>query len=90
MARYESSLKFPLLDSYPQVYPYAAGQHDIAVQTNLSSNTAIAPRIKTLRSEATRLIGLEDREALSNGLAELAEAYREDWSSGSDEDDDDL
>ncbi|KAK7403604.1 mtDNA inheritance, partitioning of the mitochondrial organelle [Neonectria punicea] len=88
--KYESSLKFPLLDSYPHIYSQAAGQHDIAIQTNLSSNTVIAPRIKMLRSEATRLVGLEDREALSNGLAELAEAYREDWSSGSDEDDDDL
>ncbi|KAK7417417.1 mtDNA inheritance, partitioning of the mitochondrial organelle [Neonectria magnoliae] len=88
--KYESSLKFPLLDSYPQIYSQAAGQHDIAIQTNLSSNTVIAPRIKTLRAEATRLVGLEDREALSNGLAELAEAYREDWSSGSEEDDDDL
>ncbi|KPM46211.1 Protein DML1 [Neonectria ditissima] len=88
--KYEASLKFPLLDSYPEVYPHAAGQHGMAVQTNLSSNTAMAPCIKTLRSEATRLVGLEEREALSNGLAELAEAYREDWSSGSDEDDDDL
>jgi hypothetical protein len=59
-------------------------------ETNLSSNTLIGPRIKTLRSEVTRLVNLEEREGLSNGLAELAEAYREDWSSGSDEDDDDL
>lgn len=88
--RYESSLRFPLLDSYPRIYSRATDQQDIAVLTTLSSNTSMAPRIKDLRSEATRLVGVEEREGLSNGLAELAEAYREDWSSGSDDDDDDL
>ncbi|KAH6890309.1 tubulin domain-containing protein [Thelonectria olida] len=88
--KYETALKFPLLDSYPQIFPPAAGQVDMGFETNLSSNTSIGPRIKTLRSEVTRLVNLEEREGLSNGLAELAEAYREDWSSGSDEDDDDL
>ncbi|KAH6985083.1 tubulin domain-containing protein [Ilyonectria sp. MPI-CAGE-AT-0026] len=88
--KYESSLRFPLLDSYPRIYSRATDQQDIAVLTTLSSNTSMAPRIKVLRSEATRLVGVEEREGLSNGLAELAEAYREDWSSGSDDDDDDL
>ncbi|KAF7538318.1 hypothetical protein G7Z17_g12668 [Cylindrodendrum hubeiense] len=88
--KYESSLRFPLLDSYPRIYPRAADQQDIAVLTNLSSNTFMAPRIKTLRTESTRFVGVEEREALNNGLAELAEAYREDWSSGSDDDDDDI
>ncbi|KAI8306900.1 hypothetical protein K4K61_004024, partial [Colletotrichum sp. SAR11_59] len=35
------------------------------------------------------LQGVEDREDISNELADLAEAYREGWSSGSDDDDDD-
>ncbi|KAH7127715.1 tubulin domain-containing protein [Dactylonectria macrodidyma] len=88
--KYQSSLRFPLLDSYPQIYTRAADQQEIAVQTNLSSNTSMAPCIKALRVEATRLVGVEEREALSHGLAELGEAYREDWSSGSDDDDDDV
>lgn len=37
-----------------------------------------------------RSLALEERENLGNDLSELADAYREDWSSGSDEDDDDL
>ncbi|KAI5460067.1 tubulin domain-containing protein [Mariannaea sp. PMI_226] len=88
--RYETPLKFPLLDSYPHIFTQVADQADIGFETNLCSNTSMAPRLKMLRSQVTRLISLDEREGLSNGLAELAEAYREDWSSGSDDDDDDL
>ncbi|KAF7561887.1 hypothetical protein G7046_g2262 [Stylonectria norvegica] len=87
---YETSLTFPLLDSYPRMYAHPADQEDIGIQTNMSSNSSIASGLKTLRSEVTRWVAVDEREALSNGLAELADAYREDWSSGSDEDDDDM
>jgi hypothetical protein len=46
--------------------------------------------MKDLRSRVTLSIPLEDRENLANGLAELGAAYEDDWSSGSDLDDDDL
>lgn len=46
--------------------------------------------MKDLRSQGTRLIRLDEREALGNSLAEIADAYQDDWSSGSDEDDDEL
>lgn len=32
---------------------------------------------------------MEEREVLTNGLDEIADAYQDDWSSGSDDDDDD-
>lgn len=41
-----------------------------------------------MSSSVRRLIGLEEREALCNGLEELCEEYVEGWESGSDEDDD--
>lgn len=47
-------------------------------------------RIRNLRQDATRLATLDEREDLSNGLAELADAYHDGWSSGSDDDNDDL
>lgn len=47
-------------------------------------------RIRTLRTESARLVPVNEREDLGNGLAELADAYQDGWSSGSDEDDDDL
>ena len=34
-----------------------------------------------------RVIGLDDREDLLNGLEEIGEAYIEGWDSGSDSDD---
>ena len=35
------------------------------------------------------MVGLDERETLSNGLGEISEAYEEGWNSGSDEDSDD-
>lgn len=36
----------------------------------------------------SRMVNVADREALSNGLGEIVEAYEEGWDSGSDEDSD--
>lgn len=36
----------------------------------------------------SRVIGVDEREALLNDLGEFAEAYEEGWKSGSDDDDD--
>lgn len=60
-----------------------------AVTTSLSTDAALSGRLKSLRSTVTRLIGVEDREALSNELAEMADEYHEGWSSGSDSGEDD-
>jgi hypothetical protein len=49
----------------------------------------VSGRLKALRSTVSRSIGIEDRETLGNDLAEMADEYREGWSSGSDEGDDD-
>lgn len=61
----------------------------MAVTTSLSTDAALSGRLKSLRSTVTRLIGMEDREALSNELAEMADEYHEGWSSGSDSGEDD-
>lgn len=89
-ARYNTSLRFPLLDSYPSIFSRTTNQLDLGIETTLSSTSLMSSRIKSLRSEVTRFVAFDEREALSNGLAELADAYQEDWSSGSDDDDDDL
>ncbi|UNI19689.1 mtDNA inheritance, partitioning of the mitochondrial organelle [Purpureocillium takamizusanense] len=89
--RYTSTLKFPLLDSYPQIYrDIPEGETTAAVRTVLSTTTAMTARMRNLRSQVSRSLMLEERETLSNGLAEIADAYQDDWSSGSDEDDDDV
>ncbi|PNP40456.1 hypothetical protein TGAMA5MH_07451 [Trichoderma gamsii] len=88
---YETSLLYPLLDSFPSIYNYnVEDANNIAVHTSLASDGSIVYKMKDLRSRVALSIPLEDRENLANGLAELGAAYEDDWSSGSDLDDDDL
>ena len=92
LSRYETSLSFPLIDSFPKIFRDDNGrplQHGTNVTTSLTTDAAVSERLKSLRSTVTRSIGLENREDLSNDLAEIAQEYHEGWSSGSDEGDDD-
>ena len=90
--RYHSQLSFPILDSFPKIFKDSNGealQGPLAVTTALSTDTALSDRLRLLRSTVVRSIGLEDRETLSNELAQMADEYHEGWSSGSDEGEDD-
>lgn len=44
--------------------------------------------MKSLKSLMMRATTLDEREALLNSLAEISDAYQEDWVSGSDSGDD--
>ncbi|KAG5928930.1 hypothetical protein E4U42_007635 [Claviceps africana] len=89
--RYATATEFPLLDSYPHIYSSDAGKTSMPIHTVLRTDTSIRVQLRALRAQATRrLIGLDEREALGNGIAEMADAYQDDWSSGSDDDDDDI
>lgn len=60
------------------------------MQSTLRTDTSVFRRMKMLQSQVTKLFDTNEREFLSNGIAEIADAYRDDWSSGSDEDADEL
>lgn len=47
-------------------------------------------KVKGLRSAVIRYISVDERETVGNELADIAEGYKEGWSSGSDDDEDDL
>lgn len=82
---------FPLLDSFPKIYTDKNGQprtDQVGVTTSLTTDSSVSAAMKELRATVSQSIGLSDREDLSNDIAELAEAYREGWSSGSDDGDD--
>ena|SRR5438045_8241563 len=84
-------VSFALLDSFPHIYSDAIASpniNSVSVRTSLSTDTSIASRIKHLRNVVGRSIGVDEREALSNSLASIAEAFEEGWDSGSDDDDD--
>lgn len=88
---YHSQLRFPLLDSFPQIFKDQEGEpikDHVNITTSLSTDSSVSEKIKLLRTTVMRSIGVEDREMVGNDLAEMADEYHEGWSSGSDEGDD--
>lgn len=88
LSKHESSLLFPLLTSYPPVFRFSGHPKKIGVKVSLRTSTAIARQIKAIEGDARRLIGLDEREALCDGLAVMAEEYTDGWSSDDGDDDD--
>ncbi|KAK5664155.1 hypothetical protein OQA88_370 [Cercophora sp. LCS_1] len=90
---YNTQLRFPLLDSFPQIFQHQGSGEPLTgsvnITTSLSTDSSVSDRLKLLRTTVVRSIGLEDREMIGNDLAEMADEYHEGWSSGSDEGDDD-
>lgn len=83
-----TTLPFPLLDSFPHIFAQARSATSLSVSTSLSTDTTVAMRLKNLQHIVSRAVGIDEREALSNSLGEIAESYEEGWDSGTDEDDD--
>lgn len=88
-SRYQSTLQYELLDTFPDIFEAVSATRSVAVHSRLSTTTGVAGRVKVLQTAVARMIGLDEREALSNGLGEIVEAYQDGWSSGSDDDSDD-
>jgi hypothetical protein len=61
----------------------------LSVRTSLSTDSSVASRIKSIGSITSRIIKVDEREALVNSLSSIVDAYEEGWDSGSDEGDDD-
>lgn len=77
-----------MLDSFPRIYAKSDATSPVGVSTSLTTNTTVALRIKDLQRIVNRVVEVDEREALSNSLGEIAEAYEEGYDSGSDDDDD--
>ena len=60
----------------------------MAVQASLSTRSSVAERVRLIERQARMLVGVEEREALCDGLVGICEEYEEGWGSGSDDDDD--
>ncbi|OCL03467.1 protein DML1 [Glonium stellatum] len=86
---YSAPLLFPLLDSFPSIFNVGSGQSKkLAVYSALSTSSSVANQIRSIEQVVRRLVSLDEREALSNGLEVLAEEYEEGWDSGADSDED--
>lgn len=90
MQRYNAPLLFPVLDSYPSIFKLGSGSgQKLAVHTGLTTSSAVAAEVRAVEYIVRRLGGIEEKEALCNGLQVIAEEYDEGWDSGTDSDGDD-
>ncbi|KAF2194815.1 tubulin nucleotide-binding domain-like protein [Zopfia rhizophila CBS 207.26] len=88
--RFSAPLLFPLLDSFPSVFNVGSGQSKkLAVYSGLTTSTAVADQVRSLERIVRRMVSLDERETLCNGLQVIAEEYDEGWDSGSQSEEDD-
>ena len=85
---HQAQLLFPLLPSYPRIFRFAGRPESLAVKATLTTSTRVANHIRELGGSARRMVGIDEREALCDGLAGMAEEYEEGWSEGDDSDND--
>lgn len=91
--RLRSNSLFPILDSFPTILRSPDGgaiKDHTALKTSLTTDSSVMHKVKGLRSAVIRYISVDERETVGNELADIAEGYKEGWSSGSDDDEDDL
>ncbi len=86
---HQSSLLFPILSSYPGIFRFEGHPTSLAIKAQLSTSTAVAARVRDLERSARGLMGVEEREAICDGLASLAEEYEEGWDDSDANDDND-
>ncbi|KAJ4325232.1 mtDNA inheritance, partitioning of the mitochondrial organelle [Neodidymelliopsis sp. IMI 364377] len=88
--RYIAPLLFPVLDSFPSIFDMRTGHSEkLAVHTGLTTSTAVAEQVRAIEQIVKRLIAVDEREALCNGLQVIAEEYDEGWDGDFTDSDDD-
>nr|POF23935.1 protein dml1 [Quercus suber] len=78
-AMYQTTLLFPALSSYPPIFRFPGDMDHFAVRASLSTSTAVANGVRDLEMLARRMMEIDEREALCDGLATMAEEYEEGW-----------
>ncbi|GLI81167.1 mtDNA inheritance, partitioning of the mitochondrial organelle [Penicillium ochrochloron] len=88
---YHSPLRLPILDSFPHgMFSASPSSADgLSIFTALTASTRTADRIKAIQATAARMLSVDEREAMVNGLGEIRECYETGWNSGSSDEDDD-
>ena len=90
-SRYRINLGFPLLDSYPSIFPHPQPACDgatLSVDTLLRTDSSMSITANVIKDSLLPFLGSDDRETLGNSLSEIHDEYHDGWSSGSDDDDD--
>lgn len=82
---------FPVLDSFPSIFDLGSERtEELSVHAGLTTSTAVAEQVRAIEQIVKRLVVVDEREALCNGLQVIAEEYDEGWDGGfTDSDDED-
>lgn len=70
------------------MYPKSKSGSGVSVFAALTASSRTADRIKAIEMTTARMLSVDEREAMINGLGEIRESYETGWSSGSEDDDD--
>ena len=88
-ATHNTQLLFPVLPSYPRIFDFADRPEKLAIKATVSTSTAVADQIRELERASRRLISVDEREALCDGLFAISDEYEEGWTGDDESDDDD-
>ena len=87
--RYTARLPFPVLDSFPdRLFNVHTTSHSLEIDAAIMSTSQIKNHVLNLRTSATRLLEVDEREAMYNDLTERANHYSYGFNSDSAEEDD--
>ncbi|KAL4975646.1 tubulin domain-containing protein [Aspergillus desertorum] len=87
--KFHTPLQYPLLDSFPSdLVSLPTPENKMNIIAALTTSTRTAERVKSLEFVAGRVIAVDERENLVNGLGEIRESYETGWISDLDSGDD--
>ncbi|KAG0135294.1 putative protein DML1 [Tuber indicum] len=96
--RYHTSFTYPVIDSFPSIFSTdrimpvegdaTGGDQRLAVSARLTTSSQVMPRLKSIKNVVSRVVGVDEREAILNDLGEFIEGFETGWNSGSDDYDD--
>lgn len=69
------------------MFPVSDTNAGIQVLSSLTASSRTGERIKAMEAVASRIISIDERETIVNGLGEIRESYETGWMSDSDDDD---
>ncbi|CUS10670.1 unnamed protein product [Tuber aestivum] len=98
LGRYLTSFTYPVIDSFPNIFSTdriipaegttAGGNQRLSVSARLTTSSQVIPRLKSIKNVVSRMVGVDEREAISNDLGEFIEGFETRWNSDSDDYDD--
>lgn len=86
---HQTPLLYPVLSSSPKIFQFAGNLDKLAVTASLATTTRMAKHVRDMAGFARVAYGVDEREAVYDGLSGIAEEYEEGFSDLSSEESDD-